>query len=84
MAKAAPARRRPELAPLEPERFLAWAWRSGPRRRGSGPLTVDDLWFAWVPGVPELTNEDVRRLVVGLAARVRRNQRLGPDPWGGV
>ncbi len=84
MAKAAPPRRRPRLAPLEPEAFLAWVWRMGPRDRGTSPLTLDDVWFEIGPRSPDLTLERLRRDYVHLAARVRRNQRLGLEPLHGI
>ena len=73
-------RQRAPLAPLAPDAFLTWAWRSTPRHlRGPSPLALDDVWFAL--GSPELTLEELRRSYVRIAARVRRNQRLGLDPW---
>lgn len=73
-----PVRRRrlPRLAPLDPAAFLVWAWRMGPRARGTSPLTLDDIWFQLGGELEEL-----RRELIHLAARVRRNQRLGLDPW---
>jgi hypothetical protein len=81
-----PARRRRErLAPLDPDAFLTWCWRRlPPDVRGSGPLTVDDLHFEFGRSNPELLRADVRRMYVRLAARARRNQRLGLDPMEGV
>lgn len=75
---------RRSLAPLDADQFLRWAWMNGPRDKGTSPLTVDDLWFELAPGVPGLTVEEVRRQYVGLAARVRRNQRLGVEPMEGI
>lgn len=72
---------RSNLAPLNPDAFLRWAWMNGPRDRGTSPLTVDDLHFEYGG---ELSREDVRRMYVRCAARVRRNQRLGLDPMDGV
>lgn len=77
-------RRRTRLAPLEADAFLRWAWSQGDREKGTSPLTVDDLWFELAPGCPGLTVEDVRRQYVSLAARVRRNQRVGVDAWRGI
>ncbi len=74
------ARRRLALAPLDPDRFLAWAWRSGPRDRGSQPLTLDDLWFELNDDL-RFSRDEIRGWFVHLAALVRRNQRLGHDPW---
>lgn len=67
------------LAPLDPDSFLVWAWTQGDRAKGTSPLTVEDVAF-------ELRADprEVRRDYVRLAARVRRNQRLGIDPWEGV
>jgi hypothetical protein len=72
------------LAPLAPDAFLAWAWATGPRDRGTGPLTVDDVWFELARLEPELPLETVRRDYVRLAALVRRNQRLGLEPFRGL
>lgn len=74
------------LAPLEPDAFMAWAYRNSPQARGPGtsPLTLEDVWFELSRRTPELTREELRRSYVRIAARVRRNQRLGIDPWGGV
>ena len=72
------------LAPLEPDGFLRWAYYQQPgqdRLKGSSPLTLDDVAFEWGPDRPR---EDIRRDYVHLAARVRRNQRLGLDPWEGI
>jgi hypothetical protein len=33
---------------------------------------------------PEVTRDYVRQTYVHLAAKVRRNQRLGLDPWEGL
>ena len=88
-------RRRVKLAPLEPDAFLRWAWKTGPRIPGSTPITVDDNWLelAWAyrpgPGEPAdfrevLPIERLRHDYVTLAARVRRNQRLGFNPWHGI
>ncbi len=76
---------RGRLAPLSPDAFLRWAWEREPRAsRGSGPLTVDDVWFELARGVPDLTRETVRRDYVRIASRVRRNQRLGLEPFEGI
>lgn len=74
-------RRRPRLAPLDPDAFLAWGWANGDRVKGSTPVTVDDIWWELAPIVPGLSMEQVRRHYLGMAARVRRQQRLGLDPW---
>jgi hypothetical protein len=74
----------PGLAPLDPDEFLAWAWRTGDRYPGTSPLTVEDVWWELANGVPGLTLESVRRDYVRLAARVRRNQRLGLEPLQGI
>jgi hypothetical protein len=86
MARVAVSRlaRSRRLAPLEPNAFLAFAWRTGPRGKGTSPLTVDDVWFELVRFNPELTPAQVRRDYVRLAAKVRRNQRLNLDPWEGI
>lgn len=76
--------RRRALAPLDADRFLSWAHRHGDRTRGTFPLTAADAWFELASGDGSLAVETVRRWLVGLAARVRRNQRLGLDPWAGV
>jgi hypothetical protein len=78
------ALRRPRLAPLSPNAFLSWVWNEGPRTRGTAPLTYEDVWFERGRREPELTREEVRRQYVRLAALVRRNQRLGNDPWEGI
>lgn len=77
-----PMPRRPRLAPLEPNAFLAWAYRVSPECHvpGSRALAVEDVWFEWSRHGP-VDREDVRRMYVHLAASVRRNQRLGLDPW---
>lgn len=73
--------RRTALAPLEPNAFLRWAWMVGPRDPGTSPLTLDDVLFelGWT-----MTRETLRREYVRTAARVRRNQRLGLDPFEGI
>ncbi|HET6487642.1 MAG TPA: hypothetical protein VFH83_14540 [Spirochaetia bacterium] len=69
------------LAPLHPDHFLVWVWQNLPPgdRLGTIPLQVDDVAF-------ELREdrETVRRNYVRLAARVRRNQRLGKEPFDGI
>jgi hypothetical protein len=69
------------LAPLDPDGFLAWAYASGDEamHAGGGPLTLDDVYFETGGDLGEL-----RRTYVRIAARVRRNQRLGHDPWEGL
>lgn len=69
-------------APLAADAFLAWAWEHGPRAKGTAPITVDDLHFDL--GAEDVTREELRRQYVHLAARVRRNQRIGLDPWEGI
>jgi hypothetical protein len=76
--------RRRYLAPLDPDAFLAWGWSFGDRRKGSRPLTVESWHFEVARHDPELTTAEVRRGFVRVAARVRRNQRLGLDPWEGL
>lgn len=81
---------RRKLAPLEPDAFLRWAYysRPGTRARGTSPLTLEDVHFELNHGLPEecpgLSITDLRRDYVRLAAKVRRNQRLGLDPWEGI
>jgi len=75
---------RRQLAPLDADAFLAWAWRTGPRDRGTSALTVDDVWFEIANGDPTVRRETVRRDYVRLAAKVRRNQRLGHEPFEGI
>jgi hypothetical protein len=79
------ARRRPRtLPPLQPEAYLVWLWRTGARPETKAPPTIDDFWFAWGPGVPGFTLEETRRTILHLAARSRRNVRLGLDPITGT
>jgi hypothetical protein len=80
------ARRRQRLAPLNPDAFFAWAWRTNGGPKGRGPITLDDLWFDWGPGLTENggTLAELRRRFVSMAAKVRRNQRLGREPWEGI
>ena len=71
---------RPRLAPLDPDAFMRWAWESEPNKRtNSAPTTLADIAFEL--GVPE---DSIRRDWLRLAARVRRNQRLGRPPWEGI
>lgn len=70
-----------KLAPLEPNAFLRWAWNGEP---GTTPITVEDLAFELRAQEPDVDERALRREYVSLAARVRRNQRLGLDPWEGV
>ena len=70
---------RRQLAPLEPDAFLVWAWRQGDRDPGTQPLTLDDVLFE-----TRLPLAELRRDYVRLAARVRRNQRLGIEPFEGI
>ena len=79
-----PRRRKVHLAPLEPDSFLVWAWNKGDRRRGTRPLSLEDIWFERSRREPEITLEYLRHEYVHLAASVRRNQRLGLDPWEGI
>jgi len=76
--------RRRRLAPLNPDAFLAWAWSVGPRDKGTHPLTVDDVWFELVRLQPAVTVGEVWREYVRIAARVRRNQRMGLEPFEGI
>lgn len=80
------ALRRPTLAPLEPDAFLAWAWRQGDRAKGTSPLTVEDIHFELSRGEerPGLSLEELCRSYVRIAALVRRNQRLGLEPFAGI
>ena len=74
-------RQRGELAPLEPNAFLAWSWD---RTRGVSPVTLEDLVYELRAQEPELDAAALRRDYVRLAAKVRRNQRLGLGPWEGI
>jgi len=76
--RPAPRRR---LAPLGPNAFLAWAWD---RTRGTSPITFEDLVYELRAQEPGLDAAALRREYVRLAAMVRRNQRLGLDPWEGI
>lgn len=78
------SRRRPRLAPLAPDAFLRWAWLQGPRDKGTQPLTLEDVWFELAHRDPEITRDVLRRDYVRIAAKVRRNQRVGVDVWGGI
>ena len=73
--------RRRSRAPLEPDAFLVWAYHNTPGTKAPGtqPLALDDVAFELRQPVEEL-----RRSYVRIAARVRRNQRLGRDPWEGI
>ena len=73
------------LAPLDPDRFLAWAYWTADdaTRTGSGPLTFSDVCWEFSRHGP-VDLGDLRRSYVRLASRVRRNQRIGLDPWDGV
>jgi hypothetical protein len=73
---------RPQLAPLSPDAFLRWWWEMEGGRGPLGgpvPLTLEDVWFEY--GIEEIPLPSLHRAYVGLAARVRRNQRLGREPW---
>lgn len=72
-----------DLAPLEPDAFLRWCWEQGPRARGTFPHTVEDLWFDLAGRAPDMPFDFVRRSHIRVASKVRRNQRLGLDPWEG-
>lgn len=78
---------REPLAPLEPNLFLYWAWKLD-HVEGSTPITVEDnlaeLQRHARPGDEVPTLAELRRDFVRVAARVRRNQRLGLDPWDSV
>jgi hypothetical protein len=65
------------LAPLNPDAYLAWQWSRGPRAKGTHPLTVADYWFDLARVDPSVSIEEVRRLWLHQAARVRASQRLG-------
>lgn len=73
-----------KLAPLEPNAFLHWVWTQMPKSKWSGPLTIEDVWWELAHGYEEMRTEDLRKSYVRIAARVRRNQRLGLDPFEGV
>ena len=76
------------LAPLEPDQFLAWAYRNRPGTvaAGTSALTLADVHFEVNRGLSEelIPLAELRREYVQIAARVRRNQRLGLDPWEGI
>ena len=78
------------LAPLDPDAFLAWAFHAERVRRQpwESPLTLDDLVFEYQRLEPSTDvteiREETRRTYIRLAAKVRRNQRLGLDPWEGI
>jgi len=73
------------LAPLEPDAFLRWVFLARPAStRGDGPLTLRDIWFEVNRGEETQTLADLRREYIRIASRVRRNQRLGLDPWLGL
>lgn len=74
--------KRPVLAPLNPDAFLAWMWARGDRSIGTSPLTIDDLHFELAHS--GWTRRAIWKQYVHLAALVRRNQRLGLDPMDGV
>lgn len=73
-----------DLAPLEPDAFFIWCWETGQRRKGTHPHTLGDLFFEYVGQMPELDLATVRGWFVRVASKVRRNQRLGLDPWEGL
>ena len=68
---------RAHLPPLEPDAFMRWVWDGEP---GTQPLTLEDVAFELHE--PDLSS--LRRTYVRIAARVRRNIRLGLDPWEGI
>ena len=72
------------LAPLEPDAFLRWAWMTGPREKGTSPLSLHDIWWEFSRADPECSLRQLHKHYIGLAARVRRNQRVGADPWEGI
>lgn len=76
--------RRVQLAPLDPDGLLRWAWEQVGRQYGTFPVTFEDVWFEWERSAGEYTREMLRRDYVRLAAKVRRNQRLGRDPWADI
>jgi hypothetical protein len=82
LSRAVARLHRRELAPLDPDAFLAWVYRASPEChiKGSQALTVDDIWFEWSRRGP-VDREDLRRQYVHLAAYARRQQRLGRDPF---
>lgn len=72
------------LAPLAPDAFLRWVWEMDGKRYGPEPITLEDVWWEHAHGCPEYGPEVLRRDYVRLAAKVRRNQRLGRDPLEGI
>lgn len=78
------ARRQSNLAPLDPDQFLRWAWNNGDKAKGTGPLTLEDLHFELGRGCPEITMESLRLDYRRLAETVRRNQQMDRDPYDGI
>ena len=71
-----------KLAPLKPDDFLRWVWERDGRRYGPEPIRLEDVWWQ-LPPVEGYTPEMLRKDYVRLAAKVRRNQRMGWDElWG--
>jgi hypothetical protein len=78
--------RRPRLAPLEPDAFLAWSFKHGGMAHAphDSPLTLDDVLWEIQRHTPDYPREELHRDYVKVAARVRYNQRRGLDPWTGA
>ena len=75
----------PRLAPLEPDAFLRWWFHSLPAdARGPRALTVAEIHFELSRVDPDRTYEETRKDYLRLAARVRRNMRMGLWPLGGI
>jgi hypothetical protein len=74
------------LAPLEPDAFMVWAFQNEDviRQAWESPLTLDDVHFELSRGDADCSLHDLRKRYIRMAARVRRNQRLGRDPWEGI
>ncbi len=49
--------------------YLRWAWQRGPRKPGSAPHTVDDLWFDMVANFPDVTRDEVISMFADSAAK---------------
>jgi hypothetical protein len=54
------------------------------QRRPTTPITFEDLAWELRHQEPDLDLAALRQQYVSMAARVRRNQRLGRDPWEGI
>ncbi len=61
---------RDKLAPLEPDAFMAWAYRTSgqPKRPHSAPLTLDDWLISLCAQEPAFDGQQLRRDFVRLAA----------------